>query len=154
MTESAKENQTYDISKIYIQRSKITGKGVFAKTDIVAGDIIERFPLMPTQFRTRYQGDPSILMHSFIKQCSCAECSKHGYVIYLGFGYSCLYDFKPQHKVNATYKINYDNFYGDVVATQNISKNSEISIDIAESHHYTQAMAKAMENNNEDRSEY
>jgi hypothetical protein len=154
MTESTLENQIYDISKIYIKRSKTTGKGVFAKTDIVEGDIIERFPLMPTQFRTRYQGDPSILMNSFIKQCSCSECSKHGYVIYMGFGYSCLYDFKPHFKVNATYKINYDEFFGDVIATTNISKDSEIAIDIAESHYYTQAIAKATQESNENRSEY
>jgi hypothetical protein len=154
MTESIIENQIFDNSKVYIQRSKMTGKGVFAKTDIVAGDIIERFPLMPTQFRTRYQGDPSILMNSFIKQCNCAECTKHGYVIYLGFGYSCLYDFKAQHKINATYKINYDEFFGDVIATENITKDSEISINVTESHYYTQAIAKAKQDNNENRPEY
>lgn len=146
----------FDISKIYVNRSRTTGKGVFANIDIVAGDLIEKFPILPTQFRTRYQGDPAILMNSFIKKCTCAECTKHGEVLHLGFGYSCLYNFVPSHQSNATYNIGYDEFHGTVVATKNIPKDNEICIDIKESHYYTQAIAKAIEEEalNENRSEY
>jgi hypothetical protein len=154
-TKNSTDDVSFESSKIYIKRSKLNGKGVYAKVDIVSGDLIEKFPLFPTQFRTRYQADPAILMNSFIKHCTCQECTKHGSVIYLGFGYSCMYDFKRNYECNATYSLDYDHFYGNVMATKNITKNTEISIDISESHYYTQAIAKAMEQeNNENRSEY
>ena len=48
-TKNSTDDVSFESSKIYIKRSKLNGKGVYAKVDIVSGDLIEKFPLFPTR---------------------------------------------------------------------------------------------------------
>lgn len=114
---------------VYIQKSEIHGMGVFAAKDFKLGDIIETYPLMPLSFRTNYQGDPTIYDYSYVNYaCECAECKRHGYVVYLPMGYGNLYNHQEHNRVNAKIKNYFDSFYAEVVAMQHIDKYSEIYI--------------------------
>jgi SET domain-containing protein len=116
----------YDNTKIYIKQSSIHGIGVFAKEIIKKDDIIEVFPIVPMSFRTHYQGDARIVDYSTIRFCECEECKRHGYVIFMRFGYGGLYNHQDNH--NAFLAIDYNQFYGKCVATTDIEKDDEIFI--------------------------
>lgn len=151
MTNNLRTEPEFDNSKVYIQRCTKTGKGVFAKNNILKGDLIERFPVLPLEFRTKYQNDKGVIHHALVKDdCTCAECAKHGYVMYMASGYGSLYGFTSENAANATYKIYYDNFYGEVIATQDIAANSEIQISQSESYTYKQYLInyRLFNNNN------
>lgn len=129
----------FDTSKIYVQRCLISGKGVFAKNTIIKGDLIERFPVLPLEFRTKYQNDKGVMHHSIVKDdCSCNECIKHGHVMYFAAGYGSLYGFDHESLANAEYKMHYDNFYGEIIAIKNIEKDTEIKTNIENSYMHKQ----------------
>jgi SET domain-containing protein len=131
----------FDSSKIYIDKSNIHGRGVFAREDISQDEIIEIFPIVPIQFRTNYQFDPAIINYSFINDaCNCEECKKHGHIIYLALGYGGLYNFAnlPDNKYNAYTDINYSSYYGIIKANRNINKDEEILLNIKNSFYFKQ----------------
>jgi hypothetical protein len=138
-TDNNQSDPNFDNSKVYVNRSRTTGRGVFAKDKIIKGDLIERFPILPLEFRTKYQFDQGVIHHSIIKDsCQCADCAKHGYVMYYAHGFGSLYGATNKNDANAEYHIFYDNFYGEIIATQDIDKNQEILTDIEMSYMYKQ----------------
>lgn len=110
-----------------VRPSQIHGIGVFAEKDFKKDEIIEVFPVIPLSFRTHYQGDARVLDYSAIKYCECEECKKHGYVIFMRFGYGGLYN--HQDTPNAKLFIDYGEYYGKCIADSNIKAGSEIFID-------------------------
>lgn len=127
MTESV-ENPQFFAEHLYVQNSNVHGRGVFANKLFAKDEIIEVFPLSPLAFRTRYQGDYGILTYGFINdQCPCEECKRHGNVIYLGMGYSSMYN--HQDSPNAQLSIDFSKLTGSVVALKNIEKDEEIFIE-------------------------
>lgn len=115
----------YDSSNIYVGKSEIHLRGVFAKKDMEFNTVVEVFPITPTFFRTKYQADPQILSYSFINDgCPCQECKKHGYVIYLSSGFGSMYNHQPES--NARVELNYKDLYGKIIAKKFIHKDTEI----------------------------
>jgi hypothetical protein len=120
-------NINYDSSNVYVGKSEIHLRGVFAKKDMEFNTAIEVFPITPTFFRTKYQADPQILSYGFVNDgCPCKECQKHGYVIYLSSGYGSMYNHQPES--NARLELNYKDLYGKIIAKKHIRKDEEIFI--------------------------
>jgi len=117
----------YDSTNVYVGKSDVHLRGVFAKTDMELNTVAEVFPITPTFFRTKYQADPQILSYGFVNGgCPCKECQKHGYVIYLSSGYGSMYNHQPQS--NARIELNYKDLYGKIITTKRIHKDEEIFI--------------------------
>jgi hypothetical protein len=117
----------YDSTNVYVGKSEVHLRGVFAKKDMEFNTIVEVFPITPTFFRTKYQADPQILSYGFINSgCPCQECKKHGYVIYLSSGYGSMYNHQPES--NARIELNYKDLYGKIIAKKPIRKDEEIFI--------------------------
>lgn len=135
------ETVQYDTDKVFLKRSKETGKGVFLKHGVKAGDIIERFPLIPLQFKLRYHSDPSILMNTFEKKCDCQDCTRHGNTIFLGGGYSNYYNF-VEVGFNASYDFHFEEYYGNVIAKVDMPAGQQVALHLSEAHHYYQAVAR------------
>lgn len=147
MTESI-ENQRFFSGHIYVQNSDVHGRGVFANKLFSKDEIIEIFPLSPLAFRTRYQGDYGILTYGFINdKCPCEECKRHGNVIYLGMGYSSIYN--HQDSPNAQLSIDFSKLTGSVTALKNIEKDSEIFIKYTDDHPFFNGKVMLHGQNNE-----
>lgn len=117
----------YDSTNVYVGKSEVHLRGVFAKKHMEFNTVVEAFPITPTFFRTKYQADPQILSYSFINEgCPCQECKKHGYVIYLPHGYASMYNHQPES--NARIELNYKDLYGKIIAKKSIHKDEEIFI--------------------------
>ena len=76
-------------SKIILKQSFIHGIGVFAAQDIMTDEIIERCPLIPLAFRSRYHTDPQIYRYLYTQPlCPCQECQKRTFVHYYEIDYN------------------------------------------------------------------
>lgn len=127
VSRTEKQNVIFSSENLLVKPSQIHGIGVFAKKDFDPEETIEIFPIIPLSFRTYYQGDARILDYSAVKYCECEECKKHGYVIFMRFGYGGLYN--HQDKPNAKLYIDYTEYYGRCIANSHIKSGSEIFID-------------------------
>lgn len=137
MNNNNNTNTKFSSSNIYVQNSEIHGRGVFADKLFHKSETIETFPLFPLAFRTRYQGDFGLFAYSFINDtCPCEECKRHGNVIYLGMGYSSIYN--HQDEPNAEISIDFNTLTGVVTALSNIEKDSEIFIKYKNTELFTQ----------------
>lgn len=122
-----KQDITFSSKNLSVKPSQIHGVGVFAEKDFEPEEVVEIFPVIPLSFRTHYQGDARVLDYSAIKYCECEECKKHGYVIFMRFGYGGLYNHQDQP--NAKLFIDYAEYYGRCIASSYIKAGSEIFID-------------------------
>ena len=114
-------------SNIILGKSKIHGRGVFATTDIISGELIERCPMVQMEYRSRYQLDPQIFNYMYAQPpCKCDDCQKHGFVLYMVLGYGMLYN--HQDIPNSKWKFNYTQLFADVIATENIQMGDEIFV--------------------------
>lgn len=137
----------YDSSKVYIDKSEHHPRGVFAKKPFSKDETIEIFPITPIQFRTKYQFDKGVLNYAFINDsCQCQECMKHGYVLYLPMGYGGIYNYSSQEKHNAKIVLFYESFFAKVIATKDISIDTEIITNFSDTYIYRQ-MSMNNENN-------
>jgi len=131
------ESITFGTDRIHIRRDKSEGKGVYAKENIKANDLIERFSMMPLHFRTMYQPDMSIMRNVIVKEnCPCEECKKHGYSMYLPQGYATCYRYADDSMANAEFKYNHEKYYGLVLAKKDINKGEEIITPSDQSYHF------------------
>jgi len=105
--------------KIFISKSKIkgAGKGVFAKDEIIQGDIIERCPVIEVSLKDPANNDEGKLVDYFFY-------FGEGLAIALGFGSLYNHSYNP----NATYKINLSNKTIDFIAIKNINSREEITV--------------------------
>lgn len=111
---------------INVKQSHIHGIGVFADKPFKKDEIVEKFPIVPLSFRTNYQGDARVLDYSAIRFCECEECKRHGYTIFMRFGYGALYNHQDNN--NATLYIDYRKYYGTCTAFKDIEQGEEITI--------------------------
>lgn len=115
------------IDKIKLGHSRIHGRGVFASKNIKRGEIIERCPLIQMENRSKYQTDGTVYSHMYAQPpCDCYECTNHGFLFFMAFGYGMLYN--HQDKPNALWKFNYTQLFGDVIAVKDISADEEIFV--------------------------
>jgi hypothetical protein len=115
-------------SKIKLGQSDIHGRGVFAVQDIKEGDIVERCPMVPLAFRSRYHSDPQIYRFLYSQpMCPCNECKTHGFIFHMVLGYGMIYN--HQDDANTTWKFDFTNLIADVIANRDIKAGSEIFVD-------------------------
>ncbi|MEX0597776.1 MAG: SET domain-containing protein-lysine N-methyltransferase [Candidatus Paceibacterota bacterium] len=132
MTQLTPENSPESVeflepSKIRLGLSNIHFRGVFATQDIEAGEIVERCPMVPLAFRSRYHTDPQIWEYLYTQPpCPCNECKNHGFVFHMVLGYGMMYN--HQDSPNTKWKFDYHKFVGDVVAERKILAGEEIFV--------------------------
>ena len=118
----------YSPSKVIIGESNVHGRGIFATQSIPEGDIVERCPMVPLGFRSRYHTDPQIYRYLYSQPpCPCRECENHGFVFHMILGYGMMYN--HQDNANTKWVFDYNNFIGDIVAIKDIEKDTEIFVD-------------------------
>lgn len=68
--------------------------GIFAKKKFNIGDLIELSPIIKLYEREKRQKDEVILKYKFSNtdNCDCYNCLNYGPQIYIGLGYSSLYN--------------------------------------------------------------
>ena len=132
--------------KIRVDYSGIEGIGVFATEDIGLGELIERCPMVPLSYRSRYHHDPQIYKYLYTQPvCPCSECKNHGFNFFMVLGYGMLYN--HQDTPNTQWVFNYTKKIADVVATKEIKSGEEIFVSYGES--YFKGRQKITINNNE-----
>lgn len=115
-------------SKIILKKSEIHGRGVFATKDIDIDELVERCPLVPLGFRSRYHSDPQIYNYLYSQPpCDCKECQSHGFIFHMVLGYGMIYN--HQDNANTIWKFNWANGYADVIANKPIKCDDEIFVD-------------------------
>jgi SET domain-containing protein len=113
---------------IKIGLSNIEGRGVFATRDIKEGQIIERCPLVPLSFRSKYHSDPQLYRYLYSQPtCPCDECKNHGFIFHMVLGYGMMYN--HQDNANTEWKFDYPNLRGDIIAIKDIQAEDEIFVD-------------------------
>ncbi len=114
-------------SKVTIKKSLIQGLGIFSTEDIKTDELIERCPLVPLAFRSRYHTDPQIYRYLYTQPlCPCQECKRHGFVLHMALGYGMIYN--HQDEPNAVWKFNWEHSYADVIANKDILAGEEIYV--------------------------
>jgi hypothetical protein len=127
LTDTIDKIQYLSPDKIVVDYSSIEGIGVFATTDIRAGTIIERCPMVRMGWRSNYQHDPTVWKYlHFQPKCDCNDCNNHGHIAWMVLGYGMLYN--NQETPNAKWSFDYLQAYADVVATQDIIRGDEIFV--------------------------
>lgn len=114
--------------KIILGKSSVHNRGVFANKDISMDEIVERCPMIPLGFRSRYHSDPQIYRYLYSQPtCPCQECKNHGFIFYMVLGYGMMYN--HQDDANTTWKFDWNNLIADVIANRDIKQGSEIFVD-------------------------
>lgn len=114
-------------TKIKLGFSNIHFRGVFATADINSGEIIERCPMVPLAFRSRYHNDPQIWEYLYTQPiCPCNECKNHGFVFYMVLGYGMMYN--HQDTPNTRWHFDYSKLIADVIAERDIKTGEEIFV--------------------------
>lgn len=113
--------------KIYISQSKIlsAGRGVFAKVDIMKGEVIEQCPFI------EFPEDDALVINDsmLIAYIYYLGKNKERSMILLGFGSIYNHSDKP----NAKYKERYKDNIVDFIAINQIKKNEEITVNYIQS---------------------
>lgn len=113
--------------KIKLGLSPIHFRGVFATENIEEGEIVERCPLVPLGFRSKYHNDPQIWEYLYTQPpCPCNECKNHGFVFHMVLGYGMMYN--HQDIPNTKWKFDYNLFIADVIAEKPILAGEEIFV--------------------------
>jgi len=108
--------------------SDIEGRGIFSIRDIKEGDLIERCPMVPLGFRSRYHSDPQIYKYLYSQPtCPCNECKVHGFKFYMVLGYGMIYN--HQDNPNTEWQFDFPNLVADVMAIKDIPSGKEIFVD-------------------------
>jgi SET domain-containing protein len=127
LTDANQKIQYLAPDKIVVDYSDIEGIGVFATTNIKAGDIIERCPMVSMGWRSNYQHDPTVWKYLYFQpQCDCNDCKNHGRIAWMVLGYGMLYN--HQDAPNTKWSFNYNKGYADVIALRDISRYQEIFV--------------------------
>jgi len=113
-------------TKIQLGYSKVHFRGVFATEDIESEELIERCPMVPLDFRTKYHKDTQLYNYLYTHKCPCDDCKKHGSIFLMVLGYGMLYN--HQDTPNTVWNFNYKEKVADVVATMPIKKGEEIFV--------------------------
>jgi len=113
--------------KIIVNDSEIHGRGVFSTDQINENDLIERCPIIPLDFPSKYHCDLKLLDYVYAKHCKpCDNCNNHGHYLYMVLGYGMVYN--HQDNANAMISFDYTNLTADITAIKDIEANQEIYI--------------------------
>jgi hypothetical protein len=131
--ENFKKNKKYqNLSSLEILPSEY-GKnydslGVFAKKKYNIGDLIELSPIIRLYEREKRQKDEILLKYTFSNtdHCKCYNCINYGQQIYVGLGYSSLYNSKENP--NSVWSISSEDGIWLNIASSIINVGDEIFI--------------------------
>lgn len=123
---SLKTIESQSTVELYINKSDIHGLGVFARSKISNRSIIERCNTIPLEFRNKYHKDSTIMnyCYSFDKEDSLV--ADHGRKLYLLTGHGLLYNHSSSP--NARWLFDSENMIAKLIATKDIDKDSEITV--------------------------
>ena len=120
--------------KVYVGKSEVmNGFGVFAKKDMMSGEIVEESPIWVTQLQTKCHGDLVVAKTTYNWTCPCADsqqpecekqCSKNGGFVILSGGAIQAYNHDKNPHVRFVY--NYKQRYISVRAVRTIRKDEEL----------------------------
>lgn len=114
-------------NKIIVDYSDVEGRGVFAVENIKKGETVERCPMIRLEHRSAYQHDPTVWKYFYTQpKCSCNDCKNHGFYFWGVLGYGMIYN--HQDNPNTKWSFNYDDYYADVIALEDINKGQEIFV--------------------------
>lgn len=115
-------------TKIEIKKSSLHGHGVFAKSDIVEGELVEEARMFRLSWRQAYHRDPVLSRYIFADaSCKCRDCQVHGPSLYMGMGYVGLYNYGFDSNIRAEF--DYINLKVKLIASENIPAGKEITFD-------------------------
>lgn len=113
---------------IKVGLSNIEGRGIFSTREIKEGETIERCPMVPLAFRSRYHSDPQIYKYLYSQPtCPCNECKNHGFKFYMVLGYGMIYN--HQDNANTEWQFDFPNHLADIIAIKDIKSGDEIFVD-------------------------
>jgi hypothetical protein len=78
--------------KILVKESPGKGLGVFARTKIKQGEVVEYCHLMALSWKAKYVSDPSIKQYAYWGNCPCEDCNRHGNTGMILFGSGSIYN--------------------------------------------------------------
>ncbi len=103
------------------------GRGVFATTNIQAGELVERCPIVILEHRYKYHHDPQIHRYLYTqRKCDCTDCKRHGPLMYMVLGYGMMYN--HQKSPNTRWHFYHKQKYADVIASKFIKTGEEIFV--------------------------
>jgi hypothetical protein len=111
--------------------------GVFSKTRIEAGQLIEVAYAFPLHWRQRYQSEPAIFQYShWAAACKCQKCVEDGPQGYIGTGFSSVYNCpNTPDEANASLFVNSANKTLLVSSIKTILPDEEVLIWFGESYY-------------------
>lgn len=112
--------------KVRLGYSKVHFRGVFATQDIESEELVERCPMVPLEFRTKYHKDTQLFNYLYTHRCECKDCKDHGAVFLMVLGYGMIYN--HQDTPNTVWRFNHQEKVADVVATRPIKAGEEIFV--------------------------
>ena len=128
-----KKNNRYTcLNNLKIKKSEF-GKnknnlGVFTKKKIYKNELIECSPIIKLYERAKKQSDPVINDYAFTntENCNCYQCINYGSVMYIGLGYSSIYNSISDR--NSAWTISSENNLWMNIALKDINEEEEIFI--------------------------
>lgn len=114
----------YPPTKIVVGKSAVHGLGVFATELIQPGELVERCPMVPLNFRSNYHKDTKLYDYLYLNGEHSQESEQHGFIMCMVLGYGMIYN--HQDRPNANWKFNWVENYADLVAQRLIRKGEEI----------------------------
>lgn len=126
----------YISKKIKLGQSTIHGTGVFAVDDIDIDEVIEVSPLIKLDWKMKYVHDKVLRDYCWMNtRCECADCKMHGPALYLGLGYSSLYNHQDDPTCNLM--ADFAKLAISIKAKKRIEKDEEIFISYGEKYFNT-----------------
>jgi hypothetical protein len=115
-------------SKIEVKKSAIHGNGIFAKEEILQGELVEELRLFRLGWRMAYQKDPVLERYAIAdSSCKCRDCSIHGPSVYIPLGYGALYNYGFDSNIRAEF--DFPNLRMSIIATEDIPVGKELLYD-------------------------
>lgn len=111
-------------TKVVVRKSPVHGLGVFATADIETGELVERCPMIPLEFRSKYHKDAKLFEYLYLCSEQIAEYAQNGVTMCMVLGYGMIYN--HQDKPNANWNFNWSQNYADLIAQRAIVKGDEI----------------------------
>ena len=121
------KNRGFSHENLYIKEVQGKGLGVFSKTDIPSGEIVEMCHAIVFDWRAKYHKDPSISQYAYWDNCQCDECKRHGKLGMILLGNGSVYNSAPRkEEKNVDFIIYAKSKMGMFVSQKDIKAHEEI----------------------------
>lgn len=118
------------IPDLYITYSTIHGKGVFTRSSINSGQLIESVHIIPLEFTSKYHKDTTIMNYCYaLPKIDTETLDKEGHQLFIFTGFGMMYNHRDSNRCNAKWLWDLDHQSAKLIAKKKISPNEEITID-------------------------